>query len=123
MTRLFVTLGGLLAFLAVAAGAFGAHGLRDHLAPERLAAFETAARYQMVHALAILFVGSAADRWAGTAWTTAGWLFVAGCVVFSGSLYLLAFTGARGWGAVTPVGGVCFLGGWACVVIAALRAA
>ena len=96
----------------MAFGAFGAHALRARLSPEMLAAFETAVRYQMYHALAILAVGLIVVRLDGWLYRTAGWLFAAGIVLFSGSLYALALTGAPAWGMVTPVGGVCLLGGW-----------
>lgn len=109
---MFAVLGALFAGLAVAAGAFGTHALRGRLAPDLLDVFETAARYQMYHALALLAVAWALDRWPSGAATLAGWLFVAGIVVFSGSLYLLSVTGARWLGAVTPLGGAAFLAGW-----------
>jgi uncharacterized membrane protein YgdD (TMEM256/DUF423 family) len=117
--RTFFRLGALSALVAVAAGAFGAHALRSRLTPDLLGAFETAARYQMYHALALLAVGWAASRWQSPAVRWAGWLFVAGTVLFSGSLYLLALTGARWLGAITPVGGVALLAGWGCLVLAA----
>src|SRR5690606_5635952 len=107
------------AFIAVGAGAFGAHALRARLAPDMLAVFETAARYQMYHALALLAVAWIAARWPGTAAMYAGWLFVAGTVVFSGSLYLMALTGARWLGAITPLGGAAFLAGWLALALAA----
>ena len=119
--RFWVALGALLAGLAVAAGAFGAHGLRARLSPDMLQAFETAARYQMYHALALVAVGLIADRWPSPLLGTAGWLFVAGVVLFSGSLYGLTLSGVRGLGAITPLGGVAFLAGWACVALAAWR--
>jgi uncharacterized membrane protein YgdD (TMEM256/DUF423 family) len=109
---MFGVLGALLAAAAVAAGAFGAHGLRGRLAPELLEVFEIAARYQMYHALALLAVEWVAARTPGAAASLAGGLFVAGIVLFSGSLYLLSFSGARWLGAVTPLGGAAFLGGW-----------
>jgi len=112
MERIFATSGAVSAFVAVAAGAFGAHALRARLDATRLAAFETAARYQMDHALGLLAVAWALTRWPGPSVRAAGWLFLAGTVVFSGSLYLLAVTGARWLGAVTPLGGLCFLAGW-----------
>ena len=112
MDRTFALLGALLAFLAVGAGAFGAHALRERLAPDLLGVFETAARYQMYHALALLAVAWAADRWPGGATVAAGWLFLAGIVLFSGSLYLLSLSGVRWLGAVTPLGGLAFLAGW-----------
>jgi uncharacterized membrane protein YgdD (TMEM256/DUF423 family) len=107
--------------LAVAAGAFGAHALRARLTPEHLAIFETGSRYQIYHALALLAVAWAVSRWPGSLPVFAGWLFVLGSVVFSGSLYILALTGARWWGAVTPLGGVAFLAGWFCLVLTAVR--
>jgi uncharacterized membrane protein YgdD (TMEM256/DUF423 family) len=110
--RLFGMLGALSAFVAVAAGAFGAHALRQRLPSDLLAVFETAARYQMYHALSLLFVAWAATQWPGATIRAAGWLFVGGTVLFSGSLYLLAITGVRWWGAVTPFGGLLFLAGW-----------
>jgi uncharacterized membrane protein YgdD (TMEM256/DUF423 family) len=121
MDRLFMALGSLSALIAVAAGAFGAHALRARLSPEYLAVFETAARYQMYHALALLAVAWAVTRWPGPLAVWAGWLFVTGTVLFSGSLYILALTGTRWWGAVTPLGGVAFLAGWLCLALAALR--
>jgi len=119
MTRLFWMLGSFFAFLAVAAGAFGAHALRARLTPDLLAIFETGARYQMYHALALLAVAWAATRWPGPAVTAAGWLFVAGIVIFSGSLYALALSGVRWLGAITPFGGVAFLAGWLMLALAA----
>jgi uncharacterized membrane protein YgdD (TMEM256/DUF423 family) len=112
MSRTFFVLGALSAGTAVTLGAFGAHGLRARLSPELLATFEVGVRYQMYHALALLAVAWAATRWPGGATTLAGWLFVAGTMVFSGSLYLLALSGQRWLGAVTPLGGVAFIAGW-----------
>jgi uncharacterized membrane protein YgdD (TMEM256/DUF423 family) len=123
MDRLFFGLGAGSAFVAVGAGAFGTHGLRARLSPELLAVFETAARYQMYHALALLAVAWAVTRWSGALTQWAGWLFLAGTVLFSGSLYLLALTGIRWLGAITPLGGVAFLAGWLCLLLAAARAA
>ena len=117
--RLFFALGSASAFLAVALGAFAAHGLKSRLAPDLLAVFEVGVRYQMYHALALLAVAWAATRWPGTAVTAGGWLFVAGTVIFSGSLYVLSLTGVRWLGAITPIGGLAFLAGWACLVWAA----
>ncbi|HQR20493.1 MAG TPA: DUF423 domain-containing protein [Burkholderiaceae bacterium] len=115
MERRFFTLGALFALLGVAAGAFGAHALKTRLPADLLAVFEVAVRYQLVHALGLMAVGYAAHRWPGRAATWAGVLFSAGIVLFSGSLYLLALTGVRGLGAVTPIGGVAFIAGWACL--------
>jgi len=123
MARHFWVLGCVFALLAVAAGAFGAHALRARLPADLLAVFETAARYQMYHALALLAAAWAAGRWPESTASLAGWLFVAGIVVFSGSLYLLCLTGVRWLGAVTPIGGVAFLLGWGLLGWAALRAA
>jgi uncharacterized membrane protein YgdD (TMEM256/DUF423 family) len=119
--RLFFTLGAASALISVGAGAFGAHALRARLSPEFLAAFETGARYQMYHALGLLAVSWAVTRWPGPWAIRAGWLFVAGTVLFSGSLYALALSGIRWLGAITPFGGVAFLAGWACLVLAARR--
>lgn len=122
MERLFVVVGSLSALLGVAAGAFGAHALRARLTPELLAVFETGVRYQLVHSLALLAAAWAAARWPGRGTTAAGVFFVAGVVLFSGSLYALALTGVRGLGVVTPFGGVAFILGWACLAGAAWRA-
>jgi uncharacterized membrane protein YgdD (TMEM256/DUF423 family) len=119
--RLFFGLGAASAFLSVAAGAFGAHALRTRLPPDLLAVFETAARYQMYHALGLLAVAWAVGRGPGPLVPWAGWLFVAGTVLFSGSLYALALSGMRWLGAVTPIGGVAFLAGWICLALAARR--
>lgn len=119
--RLFTGLGAVLALVGVALGAFGAHGLRTILSPQDLATFETGVRYQMYHALALLGVAWAAGRWPGSTATLAGWLFVVGIVVFSGSLYTLVLTGQRWLGAVTPLGGLAFLAGWGLLAWAALR--
>lgn len=121
MERLFFGLGALSAFVSVAAGAFGAHALRARLPADLLAAFETGARYQMYHALGLIAVAWAAGRWPGPLTQCAGWLFVAGTLLFSGSLYALALSGARWLGAVTPLGGVAFLAGWVCLALAARR--
>ncbi|MFN2572037.1 MAG: DUF423 domain-containing protein [Gemmatimonadales bacterium] len=122
MSRAFALAGAVSAFLAVAAGAFGAHALRARLPPDQLAVFETGARYQMYHALALLAVAWAAARWPETAAIrAAGWLFVGGTLLFSGSLYLLAMTGLRWLGAITPLGGLLFLGGWAALAFAFVK--
>ncbi len=121
MERTFLALGAVSAGISVAAGAFGAHALRARLAPDLLAVFETGARYQMYHALGLVAVAWAAARWPTGAASLAGWLFVAGTVLFSGSLYALALSGARWLGAVTPLGGVAFLAGWAALAWVALR--
>ena len=112
MTRTFFVIGAVLGALGVAAGAFGAHGLRARVSPEMLAVFETGVRYHLVHALALLAVAWASTRWVSAAIRGAGWLFVVGILVFSGSLYVLTLTGIRALGAITPFGGVAFILGW-----------
>jgi uncharacterized membrane protein YgdD (TMEM256/DUF423 family) len=122
MDRLFFILGSVSGGLGVALGAFGAHGLRDRLSPDLLATYETGVRYEMYHALALLAVAWAVARWTNSGFPAiAGWLFVAGTLLFSGSLYLLAVTGTRWLGAITPLGGVAFIAGWLCLVLAAWR--
>ena len=121
MDRTFLLIGALAAFLGVALGAFGAHALRARLSPQSLEVFESGVRYQMYHALGLFAVAWARTQWANSYATAAGWLFVAGTLFFSGSLYALAMTGTRSWGAVAPIGGGCFIAGWACLVVAAMR--
>ena len=121
MERIFFALGAASAFIAVGAGAFGAHGLEGRIPAERLTTFEIAARYQMYHALGLVAVAWAATRWPGSLTTSAGWLFVVGTLLFSGSLYVLSLSGIRWLGAITPLGGVAFLAGWACLAWAALQ--
>jgi len=99
----------------VALGAFAAHGLRATLAPDLLAVFETGVRFQMYHAFALFAAAWGFARWQARSFALAGWLFVAGIVIFSGSLYLMAATGMRWLGAVTPIGGLAFLAGWLCL--------
>jgi uncharacterized membrane protein YgdD (TMEM256/DUF423 family) len=123
LDRAFASIGALLGFLAVAAGAFGAHALRARLTPEDLSVFETAARYQMYHALALVGAAWVVGRWPGAAATASGWLFLLGTLVFSGSLYLLVLTGARWLGAVTPIGGLALLAGWLALAWAVARGA
>jgi uncharacterized membrane protein YgdD (TMEM256/DUF423 family) len=119
----FMLIGALAGFLGVAAGAFGAHGLRSRLAPDMLAVFETAVRYQMYHVFALLITAAAIGRLGDARLLSiAGWSFVAGIVLFSGSLFALALTGITVLGAITPLGGLAFLIGWACLALfAALR--
>jgi uncharacterized membrane protein YgdD (TMEM256/DUF423 family) len=119
MDRTFLLIGALAGFLAVTFGAFGAHALRERLSPEMLAVFETGVRYHMYHALALLLVSAMMPRMGGWLVVASGWLFTAGIVLFSGSLYLLALTGVTMLGAITPIGGLAFLAGWACLAIAA----
>ncbi len=120
MMRLFFALGCVSALLAVAAGAFAAHGLEQRLEPRWVEIFKTGAQYQMYHALALIAVAWAMTVFPGKGVPLAGWFFVAGTLLFSGSLYALALTQIRWLGAITPFGGVSFLVGWALLVWAAL---
>jgi uncharacterized membrane protein YgdD (TMEM256/DUF423 family) len=120
MDKTLLLVGAVAGFLAVALGAFGAHGLRARLSPEMLAVFETAVRYQIYHALAILIVGLVLGRLDGWMFRAAAWAFTAGIVLFSGSLYLLALTGITILGAITPIGGLAFLIGWGLLAVAAV---
>ena len=122
MERTFFTLASILGGLAVALGAFGAHALKTRLSPDMLQIFETGVRYHFYHALALGLVVVAMQYWPKTNLPTiAGWLFVVGIVIFSGSLYILSTSGVRWWGAITPIGGVAFIAGWACLALAAWR--
>jgi len=124
MDRVFISIGAASGLLAVAAGAFGAHALRERLAATALDTFQTAAQYQMYHALGTLAIGILLARFSieGSSWlNAAGWLFVAGTVLFSGSLYLLAVTDVRWLGAITPLGGVAFLAGWLALAVGIWR--
>lgn len=122
MERTFAIVGSAFAFTAVALGAFGAHALRARLDSRDLEIFEVGVRYQMYHALALLGLAIVLTRWSGNLGEWAGWSFVIGITVFSGSLYLLVATGARSWGAVTPIGGVALLAGWALLIAHLARA-
>ena len=124
MDRVFIAIGAVSGCLAVAAGAFGAHSLRARLGAEMLDVFQTGVTYQMYHALALIGVGILLARFSsvGSPWlTVSGWLFLAGSILFSGSLYLLALSGTPWLGAITPLGGVAFLVGWLALAIGVLR--
>lgn len=121
MDRLLLATAALSGAVAVAAGAFGAHALKARLPPDLLAVFDTGARYHLSHALAMAVAAWATARFPGSAATAAGWLFLVGTVLFSGSLYALALTGVRALGAITPLGGVAFIAGWVALAWAALR--
>ena len=112
MQHTFVSIGAFLAFISIAAGAFGAHLLKGKLSPESQDVFEVAVRYQMYHALALLLVAILFGSLPSLTLTIVGWLFISGVVIFSGSLYALVFSGVKTWGAVTPIGGVLLLLGW-----------
>jgi uncharacterized membrane protein YgdD (TMEM256/DUF423 family) len=121
MHRGFALAGALSAALAVLAGAFGAHALRARVPLDLLTAFETGARYQMYHALGLLAVALLVERVPHGGVHAAGWLFIAGTVLFTGTLYALTLTGARALGAVTPLGGICFIAGWVALAIGVWR--
>jgi uncharacterized membrane protein YgdD (TMEM256/DUF423 family) len=119
VAKTFLLVGAVAGLVAVGFGAFGAHGLRGRLTPDMLNVFEIGVRYQMYHALAIILVAALIGRVEHRLVPAAGWCFTAGIVVFSGSLYALALTGVTMLGAITPLGGLAFLAGWACLIIAA----
>jgi uncharacterized membrane protein YgdD (TMEM256/DUF423 family) len=119
--KLWLTIGALSGFLAVAFGAFGAHGLVNRVTPDQLNAYEIGARYHMYHALALLAVAWLATQGDSALVSTAGWAFVVGTLLFSGSLYMLGITGSRALVLATPIGGVAFLFGWACLAARALK--
>jgi uncharacterized membrane protein YgdD (TMEM256/DUF423 family) len=119
--RLFLLLGAIFGGLGVGLGAFGAHGLRATLGADDLATFEVGVRYQMYHAFALIAVAWAASRWESLTLVAAGWAFVVGILIFSGSLYFLVITGPRWLGAITPIGGVALIVGWALLAWSALR--
>jgi uncharacterized membrane protein YgdD (TMEM256/DUF423 family) len=119
MVRGWLIIGALNGFLAVAAGAFAAHGLKKRLSEDLLHTFEIGVRYQMYHALALLAVAWVASRHPSAAANAAGWAYLIGIVIFSGTLYALALTGQRWLGAITPFGGVALLVGWLCLAWAA----
>ena len=116
MDRFFFTAGAIMAFLAVALGAFGAHALKNRLTPDMLDISEVGVRYHMYHALGLFAVAWATSRWPESNVTAAGWAFIVGIIIFSGSLYILSMTGMRWFGVVTPLGGLAFLIGWAILV-------
>jgi uncharacterized membrane protein YgdD (TMEM256/DUF423 family) len=121
MDRTFFAFGAILAFIAVTAGAFGAHGLKTKISAEMLTIFEVGVRYHMYHALALFVVSWAYSRWPNSLVTTSGWLFIIGIILFSGSLYALSISGIRILGAITPFGGLAFLAGWFCLFWVAIK--
>ena len=121
MQQLFFAFGSGFAALGVIAGAFGAHALKTHISPDMLLTFEVGVRYQIYHALGLIAVSWAASQWNSQLVSVAGWLFVAGIVIFSGSLYILSLTGIRWLGAITPIGGFAFILGWLCLAWMAIR--
>lgn len=122
MFKLFVSLGAINAFLAVALGAFGAHALKSRLSAEMLSIFETGVQYHFYHALGLLAIGLIATHLPDSIWLKrSGWLMFLGIIIFSGSLYILSITGMRWLGAITPIGGLCFLASWILLAIAVLK--
>lgn len=119
--KIFALLGSIFGLLAVGAGAFGAHAMAERLEPSMLQVWETAAQYQMYHALALFGAAWLVSQTQSTAALVAGWCFAAGIVVFSGSLYIMALSGIRALGAITPVGGLAMMVGWFCCLLAALK--
>jgi len=117
----WIVTGAVFGFLAVALGAFGAHGLKSKVTADTLSSFETAACYQIYHALALILVGVLANTVSSPLLEWSGRLFATGVVLFSGSIYLMVFTGVTSLGVVTPFGGLCFLAGWAALAVAAYR--
>ena len=119
-TALFIA--AVYGFLAVALGAFGAHGLKDRLSPDMMAVYQTAVQYHFYHTLALLLVALLMHSGLqSSALKVSAWLFTAGILVFSGSLYALALSDIRVLGAITPIGGLMFLGGWLCLALAAWK--
>lgn len=124
MAKIFLAIAAVLAGLAVAGGAFGAHALKDQLTEKALGIFETGVKYQMYHALALFGVAillSQVETLPSNLLTITGIAFIAGIAIFSGSLYALSFTGIKILGAITPIGGVAFMVGWGCLALAALK--
>jgi uncharacterized membrane protein YgdD (TMEM256/DUF423 family) len=121
MKSVWFSVGAIAGALGVTLGAFGAHALKSRVTEDLLAVFEVGVRYQMYHAFALLAVAWAATRWPGNWINASGWLFTIGILVFSGSLYLMTLTGARWLGAITPIGGFCFILGWISLAVVAIR--
>jgi uncharacterized membrane protein YgdD (TMEM256/DUF423 family) len=120
--KAFIIIGAINAFMAVALGAFGAHGLKDKLEPKYLEIWQTGVTYQMFHAIGILVVGLLLSKVAASAqFTWSGWLMLIGIILFSGSLYVLSLTKVGVLGAITPLGGVCFLAAWVLIIIGAVK--
>ena len=116
MTIFWIRAGAIVMLLSVLLGAFGAHGLKDVLSDPMKAVFETGVRYQMIHGLAFFVVAWLGSRSTSHLINAAGWFFLGGIILFSGSLYILSLTGVKAWGALTPVGGLAFLAGWLCLL-------
>ncbi|MFD7522797.1 DUF423 domain-containing protein [Paenibacillus chitinolyticus] len=123
MMRLFMMLGSVNMFLAVALGAFGAHMLKTKISADMLAVYQTGVQYHMIHAVGLIAIGLAADRLTQNQplVNASGWAIVIGIILFSGSLYVLSLSGIKVLGAITPFGGVAFLAGWVMLAIAAMK--
>ena len=121
MQRFFFIFGSSFAMVGVIAGAFGAHGLKGRISSGMLETFEVAVRYQMYHALGLLAVAWAISQWSSQLIHIAGWSFVIGIPIFSGSLYILSLTGIRWFGAITPIGGLVLIVGWVCLIWGTMR--
>jgi uncharacterized membrane protein YgdD (TMEM256/DUF423 family) len=122
MLKLFLSIGSINAFLAVALGAFGAHGLKDKLSAEMMSVYQTGVQYQMYHALALIVVAVLSVQLPQSSMVNwAGWLFFIGIVLFSGSLYALSLSGIKILGVITPLGGLAFLAGWVMLVLSAFK--
>jgi uncharacterized membrane protein YgdD (TMEM256/DUF423 family) len=127
MKARFIIIGAIAAFLSVAIGAFGAHGLKDIVTEKMMANYNTGVQYQMLHSTGLLIIGILMQLWGGqgsrvvSLLNTAGWLMLIGMVLFSGSLYVMALTSQTWLGAITPLGGVSFLAGWTCLALSAVR--
>lgn len=121
MKSVFFAFGSMFSLLGVLLGAFGAHTLKNKITPDMLDIFEVGVRYQMYHGIGLIIVAWAMSQWQNALTTAAGWCFVAGILVFSGSLYTLSLTGVRWLGAITPIGGLAFIAGWGCLIIAVFQ--
>ncbi len=121
MKNFYFAVGAAFSLLSVLLGAFGAHTLKDKLSKEMLDIFEVAVRYQMYHGIGLIVVAWAFSQWESNYISAAGWCFIVGILIFSGSLYILSLTGLRWFGAITPIGGIAFIAGWGCLIIAAFR--
>lgn len=122
MAKAFFLVGTVSAFLTVAFGAFGAHGLRDRVTPDMLETFQTGVQYQFYHALGLIILALVIRHFGPqTLFNVTGWLFLAGTLLFSGSLYTLVLTGIKQFGMITPIGGLCFLAGWITLLIGGLK--
>ena len=119
--KLFLSLGACSGALAVMLGAFGAHGLKDKLSEKMLANWMTGVDYHFYHTFALLVVGLLALKFQSGALTAGGWSFLAGILIFSGSLYIMALTGITRLGAITPIGGLLFIAGWVLLAVATLK--